>query len=609
MASSKEMTANRFMIGKLLKQAELDEIRINESSLYWETYCDVVTTGDYSIVSELLEEGMFHVVHELFTCAVKYSEQVALQEIVNIVFETKWCPSIIHTLIDHEFEVSVRLSADIKHAPWLIWLEEYCRCYPETVNLLHPNTGLAPMHLAIAEKVVGPSSISRIEILVRYGGDLNVADRYGATPLHHAAAAGSSFLCEYLIKNGANKFTTDGLGRTPADVAFLYGQFSCVELCSANGNYKLEHPDCDLCYQEVSEMVDHFNKYEKIYTTRKDFNGGAPGTHLVTHAEMERVVEFEDIDVHNVPKEVNVDTMLKHLQHSSHGSRNVFLQPTKTKEMKSEVLSLVEALLAKVSEEEPILQFETCITGSSVQGGKVSLPDEFDINCVLVSLSKYCQAKPVSDHSGYAIAKFDTGCDIPPEYLKFCNEETGSIEISALVRLFNNAFISAIEYFYYQGWSSPNISLVFPNPPYKAGDEREENECAQPVYELQLYWDDFDVRHLQVKVDIALILELVSLHARSHIHFSEPTSLFADSKAIDRCFLIPIGVYPTPYLPEGFCRISFTLQENAIFQHMLPAAKDAYGLLKSLIAILGRTQVSLHFAFIAFKSCFYKIIE
>ena len=92
------------------------------------------------------------------------------------------------------------------------------------------------------------------------------------------------------------------MGRNPADVAFLYGHFECAKQCASGSNYKLEYADCVICFQEAKEVVDHFGKYEKIYTTRSDFNEGVPGSHLVTNVEMESIVAFEDIEVHNVPR-------------------------------------------------------------------------------------------------------------------------------------------------------------------------------------------------------------------------------------------------------------------------------------------------------------------
>ena len=39
------------------------------------------------------------------------------------------------------------------------------------------------------------------KFLLEHGGDLNVADQYGRTPLHVAAAVDYADMCEFLIEN------------------------------------------------------------------------------------------------------------------------------------------------------------------------------------------------------------------------------------------------------------------------------------------------------------------------------------------------------------------------------------------------------------------------
>ena len=571
-------------IGSSLTQSDLNSIRVDQSGSSWEIYTDIVTSGDYSVIEELLLEYQFPEVHEIFLFALKYSEKHALDKIVSIVFSTDWCESQLHCYVDPSFHyTAVDFPYNIR-APWL-WIEEYCRRFPSLVNELHPNNGLAPMHLAFTD-YNGESVLwrFRFDVLLEHGADVNVADRYGATPLHHAAAHGFVDVCEYLVEKGAKKDFTDGSGRTPADTAFLYGKFGCVRVCAVSITYKIENHDCVLCCQEASKLVDHFKPYKNIYCTRSDVNHGEPGVNLAINEELEEVVSFESIQVHNVPREVDVDTMLNHLQHSCHGFRNVFLQPTKTREIKAAVSSFVEALLEKVAEAEPLLQFEMCVTGSSVQGGKVSLPDEFDINCVLVSLSKYCKPELVPGHEGYAAVKLDRQKSMPPEFLRFFDEATGDFDVSVVAELFNHVFILAIHKFYYEGFGNPNLSIQCPSLSSHVG--------PRPVYELEIYWDDFDLRHLPIKIDIAFLLEVVGSEKRQKLHYFEPVDLFPNKQPFDRCFLMPMKSFRSKELPKAFCRISFTLQENAIFEAMPAAAKDAYGLLKAMVSRLSRTNVS-----------------
>lgn len=54
--------------------------------------------------------------------------------------------------------------------------------------------------------------------------DLNARDTEGATPLHHAAAAGHGEAVTYLCGAGANVDAADALGRSPAWIATVEGQ-------------------------------------------------------------------------------------------------------------------------------------------------------------------------------------------------------------------------------------------------------------------------------------------------------------------------------------------------------------------------------------------------
>lgn len=59
------------------------------------------------------------------------------------------------------------------------------------------------------------------------GMDLNVKDTDGCTPLHYAARAGNSLLCDYILKRGAvvNE-------RNTAGTHTLFPQYSVTDHCS-----------------------------------------------------------------------------------------------------------------------------------------------------------------------------------------------------------------------------------------------------------------------------------------------------------------------------------------------------------------------------------------
>jgi ankyrin repeat protein len=71
-----------------------------------------------------------------------------------------------------------------------------------------------PLH--IAAEAGCPAAV---ELLLKYGADVNARDARGSTPLHAAAAAGKPESVRALLEGGADPRARDGRGRTPLDVA------------------------------------------------------------------------------------------------------------------------------------------------------------------------------------------------------------------------------------------------------------------------------------------------------------------------------------------------------------------------------------------------------
>lgn len=57
------------------------------------------------------------------------------------------------------------------------------------------------------------------EMLMKYGSDLNVRDKFGLTPLHVAAMRGNLSIVKSMMKRGAEHDVLDNLVKTPVDVA------------------------------------------------------------------------------------------------------------------------------------------------------------------------------------------------------------------------------------------------------------------------------------------------------------------------------------------------------------------------------------------------------
>ncbi|GMO21325.1 MAG: ankyrin repeat domain-containing protein [Spirochaetaceae bacterium] len=88
------------------------------------------------------------------------------------------------------------------------------------------NEGRSPLHIAIAAK----KSEQEIEAIAGWVGtkQLSVVDREGQTPLRYAVNNGNWEAAKFLTDQGSNVFSVAMDGRTPADVAFSYGNKDAV---------------------------------------------------------------------------------------------------------------------------------------------------------------------------------------------------------------------------------------------------------------------------------------------------------------------------------------------------------------------------------------------
>ena len=71
--------------------------------------------------------------------------------------------------------------------------------------------------------------------LVEFGGDVNLMDRRGRSPLHQAAIGGHIDSARFLVENGARLFDGDFTGNTPLHLAAYYARAPMVGYLSWQG--------------------------------------------------------------------------------------------------------------------------------------------------------------------------------------------------------------------------------------------------------------------------------------------------------------------------------------------------------------------------------------
>ena len=95
----------------------------------------------------------------------------------------------------------------------------------ETANLkTHPIRDVTALHIAVFRQAA-----YEVQVLLNYGADVNVQDRFGLMPLHYAAMRGHRYIMQLLIDAGADVTMTDtSHNKTALEIAELNGHEKIV---------------------------------------------------------------------------------------------------------------------------------------------------------------------------------------------------------------------------------------------------------------------------------------------------------------------------------------------------------------------------------------------
>ena len=428
---------------------------------------------------------------------------------------------------NHNHIYAVRNSEEfIKY--WREILQKLCSFYPDQVNKRTVCGGIAPIHAVL--QMNDFIRAETLEILMKQGGDINVRDIHGATALHHAAWEGCEDNYEMLLEHGADKSMEDYQGKTAYDYALEQGNFGAAN--------RLRLTDVS----EVTDGDERWKAYEEIYCE------GGP-------------LEFSQ-NIVSIPTENNTTEFIHSLIASNKGAGNPSLTPEVLAQLREEADAMM-SLIAKVVEKyDPRFTFEPLLTGSMAQGGKVKHPDEFDYTCVLTKFSKLCKDVAETQCPGYC--KLVQVSEPPPEFSEFFTD--GSFNFKKVNTHLYELIEKALSVVHLHGFSNGEPTMVFINPPYR------QLMISAIAYEMFFMCNSANIKNLKVKVDLAAALKF------------EPKSFnLQPFHGIDKCLFVHVD---DNNVAGVSCRISMTLQENAIFRSFPDAMIKSYGLLKSLISLL-----------------------
>ena len=152
---------------------------------------------------------------------------------------------------------------------------------------ISPNTrdqdGCTPLHRIVQyclsqDDPGNEAKIRCLTLLLRYGGDPNIKNNRGLTPLHYAARRNSVKCIEILLENDADVDAKNNKGKTPLHLASIWGFSDNVRL--------LLDEDADMYIEDNSgktpidvsrrpDIEEIFNKHEirslRLYSKWNDF--------------------------------------------------------------------------------------------------------------------------------------------------------------------------------------------------------------------------------------------------------------------------------------------------------------------------------------------------
>ncbi|CAC5368089.1 unnamed protein product [Mytilus coruscus] len=179
-------------------------------------------------------------------------------------------------------------------------------------------------------------------------------DCFGATSLHYAAFTNNVFMINTLLKLGASTNNVDNNGFSPLDVAILFENNDSVSLL--HGSY------CSLD--------------QEIYSRKRSLFEDIPKVIYSDH--------IKDLD-----KIVHVPTALTEFAISLLSTQSDIA--TEIRNINGQVKCFVEQICSKISEYDLDFALSVLPTGSSAEGTKIGIPDEYDFVVFLDKFSEICE--------------------------------------------------------------------------------------------------------------------------------------------------------------------------------------------------------------------------
>ncbi|XP_052080115.1 uncharacterized protein LOC127718187 [Mytilus californianus] len=302
--------------------------------------------------------------------------------------------------------------------------------------------------------------------------NVNTRDIYGSTPLHFAAYLNYEEQIELLLKYGADINARDNLQERPLDTAKRHKSFRCFALLKADD--RTEQGDT-IIYTRITMLGDQ--KFEEILC-------GLPETIISSCIKSPQDVQT----LLHLP--LNLKDFMNYLLESYYTK-----SPNYCSEVDSvtfDVNNLVTSLCTQIGKYDSRFEMSVFPSGSMAEGTKIGRPDEFDFILCLDKLNDITDIV-MADNSmkkGFASLKFKNLPDVD-EYLPFTDADGYFLPILFL-RLFFEYLKRALNEPHL--WKEGNL--------YFNVENKVRIIFAKPVFTFDVYWFGSVYKQLKISIDL-----------------------------------------------------------------------------------------------------------
>ncbi|KAL4882923.1 ankyrin repeat-containing domain protein [Aspergillus karnatakaensis] len=184
----------------------------------------LLMNGNNEWVSALDEEGWDLGVIQLALRTSECNDQVLRSLMVH--FEDSWPEwvtaqwSAVHEAVSQFNEKGLKTVLE-----FIVQLRQRHRNIPPLSTILNWDPEFAPVYPAAEHE-----NISIIEILLRYGADIELRDDCGRTPLQWAVQNKAYHSISYLLAQGANVYSSDDFAMSPLDISLRDDDLQSIQL-------------------------------------------------------------------------------------------------------------------------------------------------------------------------------------------------------------------------------------------------------------------------------------------------------------------------------------------------------------------------------------------